>query len=96
MSQKDNMKNSLKSSLSAPLSAEEKEKELEQLMGGKAGTKQVVTDDESTSKEKHRITLDLSKQLARKVKAEAATRDLTLKGFIVELLNRYFDEKAQK
>ena len=48
------------------------------------------------AKEKTRVTLDLSKPLARKVKAEAATRDQTMKGFIVELLNRYFEEKDRK
>lgn len=89
------MKNSLKNSLTAPLSAEEKEKELEQLMGGKTGDKQAVEND-GANKEKTRVTLDLSKPLARKVKTEAATRDLTMKGFIVELLNRYFDEKDRK
>lgn len=99
MSKKDELKNSLKGSLSTPLSADDKEKELELLMSGKGSSKAPTTaeDDEPTGgKEKTRVTLDLSKPLARKVKAEAANRDQTMKGFIVELLNRYFDEKSSK
>ena len=99
MSKKENQKDSLKRSFITPLSTEEKEKDLQTLMN------KVVVDtpaaapaveDEKTGKEKHRVTLDLSKSLAQKVKIEAAKRDLTLKGFIVELMNRYFDEKERK
>lgn len=95
MSKKDDLKDSLKKSFTAPLSADDKEKELEQLMGGKTKTHQ-VEEEGGGLKEKTRVTLDLSKPLARKVKAEAATRDQTMKGFIVELLNRYFEEKDRK
>ncbi len=91
MSKKDDLKDSLKKSFSS-LSADDKEKDLEQLM--KPTGKQAVESEPGA--EKHRVTLDLSKPLARKVKAEAANRDLTMKGFIVELLNRYFDEKERK
>ena len=95
MSKREALKDSLKGSLGTPLSTDDKEKELELLMSGKSGSK--VEDDEPTgAKEKTRVTLDLSKPLARKVKAEAANRDQTMKGFIVELLNRYFDEKSSK
>ena len=95
MNKKDNLKDSLKSSLTKPVSADEKERDLEQLMSGKPVSKK-ETEDEGTGKEKLRVTLDLSKPLARKVKAEAANRDLTMKGFIVGLLNKYFDEKEGK
>lgn len=98
MNKKENQKDSLKKSFITPLSTEEKEKDLQALMTGKAteATAENQGDDEKPSKEKHRVTLDLSKPLAQKVKIEAAKRDLTLKGFIVELLNRYFDEKEKK
>lgn len=97
MTKKDDQKNNLKKSFLAPQSPDEKEKDLEALMGKVAGGKaSKAEEDDQPGKEKHRVTLDLSKQLARKVKAEAAQRDLTMKGFIVELLNRYFDEKDRK
>ena len=97
MNKKDNLKDNLKGSLSMskPVSAEEKEKDLERLMGGATNVKQ--TEEQSGGeKEKTRVTLDLSKPLARKVKTEAANRDQTMKGFIVDLLNRYFEEKSSK
>ena len=96
MTRKDEQKNALKKSFISNQSPDEKEQDLEVLMGkisGKPATKEEV---EEPGKEKTRVTLDLSKPLARKVKAEAANRDQTMKGFIVELLNRYFDEKSSK
>lgn len=97
MTKKENQKDSLKRSFITPLSTEEKEKDLQALMSKSAesGEETAETDDKP-GKEKHRVTLDLSKSLAQKVKVEAAKRDLTLKGFVVELLNRYFDEKERK
>lgn len=95
MTRKDEQKNALKKSFVTNQSPDEKEKDLEDLMGkisGKPKEKEV----EEAGREKTRVTLDLSKSLARKVKAEAANRDQTMKGFIVELLNRYFDEKSSK
>lgn len=96
MSKKDELKNSLKGSLSAPLSADDKERELELLMGGNKQKPSKTEEEDTGIREKTRVTLDLSKPLARKVKAEAANRDQTMKGFIVELLNRYFEEKSSK
>ncbi len=96
MSKKEDQKNSLKSSFITPLSAQEKEKELQNLMNKVSGKSVEEPLDDAFVKEKHRVTLDLSKMLAQKVKIEAASRDLTMKGFIVELLNRYFDEKERK
>ena len=79
------------------MSTEEKEKDLQALMGKSVETVEEANEaDDKPGKEKHRVTLDLSKSLAQKVKVEAAKRDLTLKGFVVELLNRYFDEKERK
>lgn len=94
MTNKDQQKDNLKKSFLAPQSPEEKEKELEALMNKKEAKTQ--KEEDLPGKEKHRVTLDLSKQLARKVKTEASQRDMTMKGFIVELLNRYFDEKDRK
>jgi hypothetical protein len=95
MTKKDELKNSLKGSLSNPLSTDDKELELERLMGGNA-PKTAGAAEEAGGKEKIRVTLDFSRSLARKVKTEAASRDQTMKGFIVELLNRYFEEKISK
>lgn len=97
MTKKENQKDSLKRSFITPLSTEEKEKDLQALMGKSVETVEEANEaDDKPGKEKHRVTLDLSKSLAQKVKVEAAKRDLTLKGFVVELLNRYFDEKERK
>ncbi len=95
MNSKDKQKDNLKKSFLTQ-SPEEKEKELEALMTKKEVKSRKEEEEDLPGKEKHRITLDLSKQLARKVKIEASQRDMTLKGFIVELLNRYFDEKDRK
>lgn len=95
MTRKDEQKNALKKSFVTNQSPDEKEKDLEDLMGKISG-KPAAKEEEEPGREKTRVTLDLSKSLARKVKAEAANRDQTMKGFIVELLNRYFDEKSSK
>ena len=95
MTRKDEQKNALKKSFVANQSPDEKEKDLEALMGKISG-KPKEEEVEEPGKVKTRVTLDLSKPLARKVKAEAANRDQTMKGFIVELLNKYFDEKERK
>ena len=106
MTHKDKQRANLKRSFITPTqSTEDKEKDLEALLNRTnppADASITVLDDtdelenETPMKEKHRVTLDLSKQLARKVKTEAAIRDQTLKSFIVELINRYFDEKEKK
>ena len=95
MTRKDEQKNALKKSFVTNQSPDEKEKDLEDLMGKISG-KPKGEEVEEAGKVKPRVTLDLSKPLARKVKAEAANRDQTMKGFIVELLNKYFDEKERK
>ena len=106
MTNKDKQRANLKKSFITPTqSTEDKEKDLEALLNRTSPpvsapiTVPEDTDemeDETPIKEKHRVTLDLSKQLARKVKTEAAIRDQTLKSFIVELINRYFDDKEKK
>lgn len=96
MTRKDEQKNALKKSFISNQSPDEKEQDLEALMGKISGKPEAKEEVEEQSREKTRVTLDLSKSLARKVKAEAANRDQTMKGFIVELLNRYFDEKISK
>lgn len=96
MTRKDEQKNALKKSFISNQSPDEKEQDLEVLMGKISGKPAAKEEGEEPGKEKTRVTLDLSKPLARKVKAEAANRDQTMKGFIVELLNRYFDEKSSK
>ena len=94
MTKKEEQKGNLLKSITT-LSTDDKEKGLQTLLE-KTNKAKEPEQDEVASKEKHRITLDLSKGLARKVKIEAGKRDLTLKGFIVELLNKYFDEKDSK
>ncbi len=106
MTNKDKQRANLKRSFITPAqSTEDKEKDLEALLNRTSppvSAPIIVRDvteeveDETPIKEKHRVTLDLSKQLARKVKTEAAIRDQTLKSFIVELINRYFDDKEKK
>ena len=96
MTRKDEQKNALKKSFLTTQSPDEKEQDLETVMGKISGKPTAKEEVEEPGKEKTRVTLDLSKSLARKVKAEAANRDQTMKGFIVELLNRYFDEKSSR
>lgn len=97
MTSKDKQKDNLKKSFITPMqSTEDKEKDLEALLNRNTNPIVKEAEEEITNKEKHRITLDLSKQLARKVKTEAATRDQTLKAFIVDLINRYFDDKEKR
>jgi hypothetical protein len=105
MTNKDKQKDSLKKSFITPKqSSADKEADLEALLNRSttavaptlSRSTEVENDDDTNSVEKHRVTLDLSKQLARKVKVEASQRDQTLKAFIVSLINQYFDEKEKK
>ncbi len=43
-----------------------------------------------------RITLDISDQLFKKVKTHAAQNDITIKDFIIGLLNKEFQSKRKQ
>lgn len=99
---KDHLADSLMSSMTTiqtdadtipkTLSTEEKEKGYKALI---EKTSEQPGDEADMAREKRRLTLDLSTGLANRVKVEASKRDMTMKGFIVELLNRYFEEKER-
>lgn len=46
-------------------------------------------------KERIRINLDVSPELAKKLKAEADKKDITLNATIRLILQQYFEEKAE-
>ena len=52
--------------------------------------------EELTEEAMHRLTLDLPKSLLETIRAEAKKRRYTIKGFLLMLVDNYFEEAAEK
>ncbi|MBL7818841.1 MAG: hypothetical protein JNL70_27830 [Saprospiraceae bacterium] len=74
--------------------AKEVEELAEQIHNKSALT--VPAPEEVTEEAMHRLTLDLPKPLLETIRAEAKKRRYTIKGFLLMLVDNYFEENAQK